>query len=120
MIKYPYSKPNILESDIKAVNKVLRVGYLTQGKKIIEFEKKLSNIRLTNLNPPIVFSTVDIDSKEVSIDIQRKYTNDVPVLVLHSESLLRKIELPRVPPRLREDLLLAWIQKNLNNFFKLS
>ena len=81
-------------------------------------EKKLSNLSLTNLNPPIVLSIVDIDSKEVSIDIQKKYTNEVPVLVLDSNKLLRKIELPRVPPRLKEDLLLSWIQKNLNIFFK--
>ena len=83
-------------------------------------EKKLSNLCLTNLNPPIVLSIVDIDSKEVSHDIQRMYTNAVPVLVLDSNKLLRKIELPRVSPRLKEDLLLSWIQKNLNMFFKSS
>tara|TARA_Y100001968_G_C18784870_1_gene448426 strand:- start:200 stop:511 length:312 start_codon:yes stop_codon:yes gene_type:complete len=83
-------------------------------------ERKLSNISLTNLNPPIVLSIVDIDSKEVSNDIQRKYTNEVPILVLDSNKLLNKIELPRVPPRLKEDMLLSWIQKNLNILFKLS
>ena len=80
-------------------------------------EKKLSNISLINLNPPIVLSVVDIDSKEVPIDIQKKYTNEVPVLILESNELSRKIEFPRVPPRLKEDLLLSWIQKNLNIFF---
>ena len=83
-------------------------------------EKKLLNIRLTNLNPPIVLSIVDIDSKEVSVDIQRKYTNEVPVIVLHSNKLSRKFEFPRVSPRLKEDLLLSWIQKNLNIFLKVS
>ena len=80
-------------------------------------EKKLSNISLINLNPPIVLLVVDIDSKEVPIDIQKKYTNEVPVLILESNELSRKIEFPRVPPRLKEDLLLSWIQKNLNIFF---
>ena len=80
-------------------------------------EKKLSNISLINLNPSIVLSVIDIDNKEVSIDIQRKYTNEVPVLVLDSNKLSRKIELPRISPRLKEDLLLSWIQKNLNIFF---
>jgi len=79
-------------------------------------EKKLSNISLINLNPPIVLSVVDIDSKEVPIDIQKKYTNEVPVLILESNKLSRKIEFPRVSPRLKEDLLLSWIQKNLNIF----
>ena len=83
-------------------------------------EKKLLNISLINLNPPLVLSIIDIDSKEVSNDIQKKYTNEVPVLVLDSNKLLTKIELPRVPPRLKEDLLLSWIQKNLNTVFKLS
>ena len=79
-------------------------------------EKKLSNISLINLNPPIVLLVVDIDSKEVPIDIQKKYTNEVPVLILESNKLSRKIEFPRVSPRLKEDLLLSWIQKNLNIF----
>ncbi len=83
-------------------------------------EKKLLNISLTNLNPPIALSIVDIDSEEVSKDIQKKYTNEVPVLVLESNKLLRKIELPRVPPRLKEDLLLSWIQKKLNILLELS
>ena len=77
-------------------------------------EKKLLNISLSKLNPPIVLSIIDIDNKEVSRDIKRKYTNEVPVLILDSNKLLRKVELPRVSPRLKEDLLLSWIQKNLN------
>ena len=80
-------------------------------------EKKLSNIRLINLKPSIVLSVVDIDSEEVSNEIKSKYSNEVPVLVLDSNKLLRKIELPRVPPRLNEDLLLSWLQKKLNIFF---
>ena len=83
-------------------------------------EKKLSNICLSSLNPPIALSIIDIDSQEVSISIQRKYTNQVPVLVLDSNRLSRKIELPRVSPRLKEDMLLSWIQKNLNIFFNSS
>ena len=83
-------------------------------------EKKLSKICLENLNPSIVLSIVDIDSKKVSLDIQMKYKNEVPVIVLDSTRLLKKIELPRVPPRLKDDMLLHWIQKNLNALHKLS
>ena len=83
-------------------------------------ETKLSNICLENLNPAISLSIVDIDSKKVSLDIQMKYTNNVPVIVLDSTRLLKKIELPRVSPRLKEDMLLAWIQKNLNVFYKIT
>ena len=83
-------------------------------------EKKLSNICLEKLNPSIVLSIVDIDSKKVSLDIQMKYTNEVPVIVLDSTRLLKKIELPRVPPRLKEDMLLSWMQKHLNILYKIS
>ena len=81
-------------------------------------EEKLSNICLRNLKPSIVLSIVDIDSNRVSLDIQKKYTNEVPVMVLDSARLLKKIELPRVSPRLKEDMLLSWIQKNLNILYK--
>ena len=81
-------------------------------------EKKLYNTCLKKLDPSITLSIIDIDSKEVSLDIKMKYTNDVPVIVLDSTRLLKKIELPRIPPRLKEDLLLSWIQKNLNIFYK--
>ena len=81
-------------------------------------EKKLSKIKLTNLNPSIVLSIIDIDSEKVSDNLQRKYSNEVPVLLLDSNKLSRKIELPRVPPRLKEDLLFDWIQKHLNIFFR--
>ena len=83
-------------------------------------EKKLSNICLEKLKPSIVLSIVDIDSEKVSLDIQIKYTNEVPVLVLDSNRLLKKIELPRVSPRLKEDMLFYWIQKNLNILYKTS
>ena len=81
-------------------------------------EEKLSNICLGNLKPSIVLSIVDIDCEKVSLDIKIKYTNEVPVIVLDSPSLSKKIELPRVSPRLKEEMLLSWIQKNLNIFYK--
>ena len=83
-------------------------------------EKKLLNISLTSLNPPMVLSVLDIDSKEVSEDIRVKYSNEVPVMLIDSNTLSKKIEFPRVPPRLKEDMLSSWIQKKLNVFFKLS
>ena len=83
-------------------------------------EEKLSNICLEKLNPSIILSIIDIDSKKVSLDIQMKYTNDVPVIVLDSTRLLKKFQLPRVSPRLREDMLFSWIQKNLNILYKIA
>ena len=83
-------------------------------------EKKLSNICLNNLRPSLVLSIVDIDSKQVSLDIQKKYTNEVPVMVLDSTKLLKKFELPRVSPRLKEEMLLYSIQKYLDSLYRIS
>ena len=38
---YPYSKPSINKNDINNVLKVLQDGYLTQGKRLIDFEEKV-------------------------------------------------------------------------------
>tara|TARA_B100000700_G_scaffold67625_1_gene74802 strand:- start:801 stop:1112 length:312 start_codon:yes stop_codon:yes gene_type:complete len=103
------------------MNSELLILYSRKGCCLCEtLEKKLSSINLINLNPSIVLSIIDIDDQEVSIDIQRKYTYEVPVMVLDSNKLSRKIQFPPVSPRLKDDMLLSWIQKNLNIFFNLS
>ena len=43
MIKFPYSRPEILNSDKETVLKLLNKGYLTQGEKLLEFEDKLQS-----------------------------------------------------------------------------
>ena len=101
------------------MNSEVLILYSRQGCCLCKtLEEKLSNLCLRNLKPSIVLSIVDIDSNRVSLDIQMKYTNAVPVMVLDSARLLKKIELPRVSPRLKEDMLLSWIQKNLNILYK--
>ena len=103
------------------MNTEVLILYSRKGCCLCEtLEKKLSNIPLNNLDPSLVLSIVDIDCKNVPSDIQIKYTNQVPVVILDSTKLLKKIELPRVSPRLNEDMLLSWIQKNLNILYKSS
>ena len=103
------------------MNSELLILYSRKGCCLCEtLEKKLSNICLNNLKPSLALSIVDIDSKEVPSGILIKYTNEVPVIVLDSNKLLKKIELPRVSPRLNEDMLLSWIQKNLNILYERS
>ena len=82
-------------------------------------EKKLLDISLTSLNPPMVLSVLDIDSNEVTDNLRKKYSNDVPVMVINYNTLSKIIEFPRVPPRLKEDQLSSWIQKNLDILLKL-
>ena len=101
------------------MNSEVLILYSRQGCCLCQtLEEKLSNICLSNLKPSILLSVVDIDSNRVPLDIKMKYTNEVPVIVLESARLLKKIELPRVSPRLKEDMLLSWIQKNLNILYK--
>ena len=103
------------------MNSEVLILYSRQGCCLCQtLEEKLSNLCLRNLKPSIVLSIVDIDSNRVALDIQMKYTNEVPVMVLDSTKLLKKIELPRVSPRLKEEMLLSWIQKNLNILYKRS
>ena len=42
MTYIPYGKQNINSNDIKAVNDILKSDFLTQGKKVGEFENALS------------------------------------------------------------------------------
>ena len=42
----PYSRQSISKKDILEVNKVLRSDFLTQGRKVGEFEKLVSKISL--------------------------------------------------------------------------
>ncbi len=103
------------------MNSEVLILYSRKGCCLCEaLETRLLNISLRDLKPSMELSIFDIDSEKVCTDIQGKYTNDVPVIVLQSNILSRRIELPRVPPRLKEDLLLFWIQKKLNILYKKS
>ena len=101
------------------MNSDVLILYSRKGCCLCEIlEKKLSNICLNNLKPSLTLSIVDIDCKKVPLDIQMKYTNEVPVLIIDSTKLLKKIELPRVSPRSKENMLLFWIQKHLNHLYE--
>ena len=83
-------------------------------------EERLLNIPLTNLDPSVVLKILDIDTIEVSLDERRLYKNEVPVLILDSSKLARRIELPRVSLRLKKDNLFTWLQNKLNNCYQSS
>ena len=103
------------------MNSDVLILYSRKGCCLCEtLEKKLSNICLKILKPTLVLSIVDIDSKEVPLDIKNKYSNEVPVIVIDSIKLLKRIELPRISPRLKGDMLLSWIQRNLDTIYKIN
>ena len=43
MIKFPYSRPDVVDADVVAVRKALKGQYLTGGNIIDNFEKSISN-----------------------------------------------------------------------------
>ena len=43
MNRIPYGRQNITEEDLKAVTEVLQSDFLTQGPKVVEFEKVFAN-----------------------------------------------------------------------------
>ena len=43
-MKYPYARPEITLNDERNVISVLKNGYLTQGYKLVEFERELAKV----------------------------------------------------------------------------
>ncbi len=77
-------------------------------------EEKLKGIPLGQLNPPLELYIKDIDREDIpEIDIAR-YSLEVPVLLLELQQPLRRVELPRVSPRLSEEGVLKWLQKTIS------
>ena len=76
-------------------------------------EEHLGSLPLTKLNPPLKLYVKDIDGLDVSSVENSRYSLEVPVLLLELEHPLRRLELPRVSPRLSEEELFKWLQKRL-------
>ena len=76
-------------------------------------EDRLGGLPLDKLTPSLTLYVKDIDGVEVSSVENARYSLEVPVLLLELEHPLRRLELPRVSPRLSEEGLFMWLQKNL-------
>ena len=72
-------------------------------------EERIGNVSLESFIPSLVLCVVNIDEPDVPEDIKARYSLEVPVLLLESSSPLRRFELPRVSPRLDEELSLIHI-----------
>ncbi len=80
-------------------------------------EERLKSISFEKINPSLKLYVVNIDEGEVPKALRDRYSLEVPVLLLEVDNPLRRIQLPRVSPRLSGESLLSWlrkvIQKNL-------
>ncbi|WP_269622448.1 glutaredoxin family protein [Prochlorococcus marinus] len=80
-------------------------------------EERLNNLDLNKLNPPLNLWVRDIDGESVSEVDRARYSLEVPVLLLAIYKTSRIIELPRVSPRLSDEGLFTWLQKNIQEKF---
>ena len=76
-------------------------------------QERLENIPLCDLQPPLKLKVIDIDSRYVSDEIRIRYDLEVPVMAIELGGSLGNLNLPRVSPRLKEEGLFIWIQKQL-------
>ena len=75
-------------------------------------EERLQTIPLDSLLPPLELLVIDIDAAEVPDRERSLFDQKVPVMFLASRDLKKRIELPRVSPRLDNERLLVWLQQN--------
>ena len=82
-------------------------------------KNKLAKINLNELFPNLVeFKEIDIDRVDLYQDKYKKYDYEVPVIAIEDDKSKEVIALPRISPRLKDDQLESWLEKNINTFLK--
>ena len=74
-------------------------------------EERLNSLSLSDFTPPLELCIKDIDGVDVPSNLKARYSLEVPVLFLQTQSPFQSIELPRVSPRMQEEGLSLWLQK---------
>ncbi len=77
-------------------------------------EQRLLKLPLQKLSPPVELKVVDIDSADTAESVRIRYDLIVPVMAVYLNEENKKIDLPRVSPRLKEESLFIWLQKAIN------
>ncbi len=77
-------------------------------------KNKLININLKEIKPKLEFNEIDIDRFDLYKDKYKKFDHEVPVLAIKESKSKKIIELPRISPRLKDDQLKKWLEKNIN------
>ncbi len=82
-------------------------------------KNKLAKINLNELFPNLEeIKEIDIDRVDLYKDKYKKYDNEVPVIAFQGLGLEGIIELPRISPRLKDDQLKHWFQKNISTILE--
>ena len=82
-------------------------------------KNKLAKINFNELFPNLEeLKEIDIDRVDLYQDKYKKYDYEVPVIAIEEDKSKKIIELPRISPRLKDDQLENWFEKNINTVLK--
>ena len=77
-------------------------------------KNNLQRIDIETINPDLIIQEIDIDRYDLYKDKYKKYDLEVPVLALKNLISHEIVELPRVSPRLKDNQLRNWLEKNIS------
>ena len=81
-------------------------------------KNKLTKINFKEIKPKLEINEIDIDRFDLYQDKYKKFDHEVPVIAFEGIRSGEIIELPRISPRLKDDQLKNWFQKNINIILK--
>ena len=77
-------------------------------------KNKLTKINFKEIKPKLEINEIDIDRFDLYQDKYKKFDHEVPVVAIKESTSQKFIELPRISPRLKDDQLKKWLEKNIN------
>ena len=77
-------------------------------------KNKLIKINFKEIKPKLEINEIDIDRFDLYQDKYKKFDHEVPVVAIKESTSQEFIELPRISPRLKDDQLKKWLEKNIN------
>ena len=81
-------------------------------------KNKLAKINLKEILPNLELKEIDIDRVDLYQDKYKKYDYEVPIIAIEGINSKEIIELPRISPRLKDDQLKNWFQKNISTILE--
>ena len=76
-------------------------------------KNKITKINLEEIKPKLEINEIDIDRFDLYQDKYKKFDNEGPVVAIKESQSQEVIEWPRNSPRLKEDQLKNWLEKNI-------
>ena len=77
-------------------------------------KNKLTKINFKEIKSNLEINEIDIDRFDLYQDKFKKFDHEVPVVAIKESTSQKFIELPRISPRLKDDQLKKWLEKNIN------